>query len=652
MKYFRHILICITCLVSYEASAQISRPTEFIPQPFDIIEYDVSIDLLSAPLPKLENGLCIIKVAWNESPKGILPIHLRDLTIDSVLVNGIKSGFTRKGEIKDDTMHFAIDIPSSIQKGDTSIVRVHYQGMMGKEPPRTISWGGVYSTKRIVYAIGTGFFANYVGTTQHWIPCYDHPSDKALLKTRILVPKGLMAVSNGALQSIDTMEKGIRYTWAIDKPLSTYLMTFAVDSFQRHVIGEERNAVYAIRQDSLATAISFSQLPRMIKTLERSFGPYPFETVGYVLTPTGSMEHQTMISIDEAIVRKKDSANSTILHELAHQWFGDKVTPRDYGYHWLSESFATYSESLWAEELKGMPGYVQDVQSKITEYFGTTISREGVMPLEKYGRSAPSSNYPRTIYVKGAVVLGMLRHQLGDSIFFASLQTYLERHRFGNAITEDFQKACEDISGRDQQWFFDQWVKRKGWPRIQIDTASSLNGGIRSMRLKIMQVQAQDYGIYEQVPLQIGFRLPDNSFVYRTITFSGPETILNIDSLPEFRSMNVNQGNKFRSLVQVARVTGIESSTDFIANALYVYPNPGTSQLTIEYPVSIGESIVLTMQDLKGLTIKTWNVQASNHGNAITGQMQIDVSGVPSGTYVLSINNGKQIISTNCIITQ
>ena len=166
MKYFRHILFCITCLVSFEASAQISRPTEFIPQPFDIIEYDVSIDLLSAPLPKLENGLCIIKVAWNESPKGILPIHLRDLTIDSVSVNGTKSSFTRKGEIKDDTMHFAIDIPSSIQKGDTTIVKVHYQGMMGKESPRTISWGGVYSTKRIVYAIGTGFFANYVGTTQ------------------------------------------------------------------------------------------------------------------------------------------------------------------------------------------------------------------------------------------------------------------------------------------------------------------------------------------------------------------------------------------------------------------------------------------------------------------------------------------------------
>jgi hypothetical protein len=116
--------------------------------------------------------------------------------------------------------------------------------------------------------------------------------------------------------------------------------------------------------------------------------------------------------------------------------------------------------------------------------------------------------------------------------------------------------------------------------------------------------------------------------------------------------MNVNQGNEFRSLVQVARVTGIESSTDFIANALYVYPNPGTLQLTIEYPVSMKESSVLSMQDINGSIIKKWNIQASNHGNAMTGQMQIDVSGLPSGTYVLSMNNGKQIISTNCIITQ
>jgi len=642
----------LACLIVYKSTAQISRPTEFIPQPFDIIAYDVSIDLLSAPLPVLEHGKCLIHIVWTDTPKGVFPIHLRDLTIDSVLVDGKRTSFVQNGEIKDDTMHFAIDIPSSVKKGDSTILTVLYQGTMGKEPPRSISWGGVYSTKRILYSIGTGFFANYVGTTQHWMPCYDHPSDKALLTTRILVPKGLMAVSNGSLQSMDTMNNGIRYTWSIDKPVATYLMTFAVDSFQRHIIGEERNAVYAIKQDSIATAISFSQLPRMIKTLERSYGSYPFATVGYVLTPTGSMEHQTMISIDEAIVRKKDSTNSTILHELAHQWFGDKVTPRDYSYHWLSESFATYSESLWAEELKGMPGYVQDVQSKISEYFGTTISREGVMPLEKYGRAAPSSNYPRTIYVKGAVVLGMLRHHLGDSIFFAALKTYLERHRFGNAITEDFQKACEDISGKNLQWFFDQWVKRKGWPRIQIDTASTLNGTIRSMRLKITQVQAQEYGIYEQVPLQIGFRLPDNTFLYRTILFSGPETILNIDSLPEFRSMNVNQGNMVRSLVQVAKVTGIESSTEWTANALYVYPNPGTTQLTIEYPLHIKKAMMLSLLDINGKVIRTWNIPDSHHGNAMTGQIHIDVTGIPSGTYVFSMNDGIHTISTHCIITQ
>ncbi len=652
MHAFRYLVSFMFIAFVITANAQISRPTQYIPQPFDVLEYDVSMDLLSSPLPKLENGICRITIAWHDATQGVFPVHLRDLNIDSVTVNGEKAVFEQKGEIKDDTMHYAIAIPQSIQKGDTTLVIIYYQGMMGKEPPGSFSWGGVYSTKRILYALGTGFFANYVGTTQHWIPCYDHPSDKALLKTRILVSKGLMAISNGILQSIDTLENGMRYHWASDKPMATYLMTFAVDSFQRYRIKEDRNSVFAIKQDSLSTAISFSQLPRMIATLERLFGPYPFESVGYVLTPTGSMEHQTMISIDEAIVRKKDSANSTILHELAHQWFGDKVTPRDYGYHWLSESFATYAESLWAEELKGKSGYVQDVQSKIIEYLGTTIAREGVMPLEKYGRSAPSSNYPRTIYIKGAVVLGMLRHQLGDSIFFESLKTYLERHRYGNAITEDFQKACEDVSGKNLQWFFDQWVKRKGWPRIQIDTASSINAGIRSMRLKITQVQAQDYGIYEQVPLQIGFRLPDNSFEYRTITFSGPETVLQLDSLPEFRSMNVNQGNVFRSLLQVAKVTGIESTADFNSQALYVYPNPGSKQLTIEYPLTQFGNSILSMHDLQGREIKQWHIPQESSSNALTGLMHIDVTGIIPGSYVVSMRNGTQIFSTTCIITQ
>ncbi|MGA1307963.1 MAG: hypothetical protein ACO30M_08750, partial [Candidatus Kapaibacteriota bacterium] len=168
------------------AHAQISRPTEFVQQPFDVIEYDASLDLVSSPLPRLDNGRCLIRVNWIDEPRGIFPIHLRDLTIDSVLVNGLNSTFERKGSPIDDTMHYAVSIPKSISKGDSMLITVHYGGLMGKEPPRSgFSWGGVYSTKRILYSIGVGFFAHYVGTTQHWLPCYDHPSDKAKLTTRI-----------------------------------------------------------------------------------------------------------------------------------------------------------------------------------------------------------------------------------------------------------------------------------------------------------------------------------------------------------------------------------------------------------------------------------------------------------------------------------
>jgi len=642
-----HLLFCAIGFVH----AQISRPTEFVQQPFDILEYDASLDLISSPLPRLDNGMCLIRVYWKEEPQSIFPIHLRDLTIDTILVNGSIAQFERKGMPADDSMYYAITLPKGIKKGDSMIVMVHYSGMMGKEPPRSgFSWGGVYSTKRILYSIGVGFFANYVGTTQHWLPCYDHPSDKALLTTRIKVQKGLTVVSNGLLKKIDTLNDGLRYTWSSTIPMATYLMTFAVDTFQKHSIGTSNTAVYAIRQDSLSTAISFSQLPRMISTLEKHFGPYPFESVGYVLTPTGSMEHQTMISIDENVVRKKDSTNSTILHELSHQWFGDKVTPLNYGYSWLSESFATYCESIWAEELRGQSGYIQDIASKITEYVGSTVSREGVLPLEYFPRLSPSSNFPRTIYIKGAAVLGMLRYELGDSLFFTAMRTYLERHAYGNATTEDLKKACEDISGKKLDWFFDQWVKQKGWPRIQIDTASSFVNGNRSLKLRITQVQPADHGIYEHVPLQIGVRLLDNSYIYRTIEFSGQGTTITLDTLPEYKAINVNQGNLFRSLVQLAKVTKVEGENQFNVQSLQIYPNPGRDMITVEYPLVQG-SMSWTIMNMQGKTIRKWKEMGSMLEHARSGLMQIDVSSIPSGMYTIMMVHDNVMFRSQCTIT-
>lgn len=633
------------------AHAQISRPTEFVQQPFDVIEYDASLDLVSSPLPRLDNGRCLIRVHWIDEPRGFFPIHLRDLAIDSVLVNGVISTFERKGSPIDDTMHYAVSIPMNIRKGDSMLITVHYGGLMGKEPPRSgFSWGGVYSTKRILYSIGVGFFAHYVGTTQHWLPCYDHPSDKAKLTTRIKVQNGLTAVSNGSLKSIDTLNDGKRFVWSSTMPMATYLMTFAVDSFQKHVIGSPTNTIYAIRQDSIPTAISFSQLPRMIAAMEKRFGPYPFESVGYVLTPTGSMEHQTMISIDENIVRKRDSTNSTILHELSHQWFGDKVTPLNYGYSWLSESFATYCESLWAEELRGQTGYIQDIASKISEYFGTAVPREGVLPLEFFPRLSPSSNFPRTIYVKGAAVLGMLRHQLGDSVFFTAMRTYLERHRYGNATTEDLKQACEDASGKNLGWFFEQWVKRKGWPRIQLDTVSSIVNGIRTLRVNITQVQPADHGIFEKVPVQIGFRLPDNSFIYRTIEFSGQVSTITIDSLPEYRSINVNLGTQFRSLLQLTRVTHIESDDQFNTQSLHVYPNPGKDVITVEYPATQG-MIAWSITDIQGKVIRSWKEMSNMQGHARSGLMQMDVSSIPSGMYTIFMRHDNITFSSQCTIS-
>ena len=628
---------------------QVSSPVLFKQQPFDVLSYDVALEFPSPPKAIVSNAVCTISFTWLEDPKGLsFPFHLRDLIVDSVFYNNIMSVAEEQSTSATDTFHYAVPAPLNAKKGDTVSVKVFYHGNMGNEPAKPMSWGGVYGTKRILYALGVGFYANYVSTTQHWLACYDHPSDKALFKGTFTVPKGVFVCSNGTLKKIDTLPTSLRYTWQTEIPTATYLLTFAVDTFKTYTFGNPNNVVYAIAQDSIATSISFKLLPKMIATLEQYYGAYPFEKVGYVLTPTGSMEHQTMISIDEAVVRKKDTMNSVALHELAHQWFGDLVSPQDFRYAWLTESFATFSESLWAGANKPS-GYITDQQSKLTQYFNSVVGSEGVLCLENFSRTVPSSNYPRTIYIKGAIVLGMLRHQLGDSIFFASLKKYLNDHKYGVATTEDFINSVESLSGKNMQWFFDQWVKRKGWPRLQIDTNGSLNSLGKKLSLHIKQVQPKDYGTFIDIPLEIGFRLPDNSMFYRTISIANTDTIIHIDSLPDYKSITLNQGPSLRSLLQIASVTGIESSPTFSSDSLHIYPNPGQDIITIEHPFVKNEVLRISIYDIKGNVVKTWKEQ-NQTTSSMTALLDIDSSELISGTYTIIVQTDKKSISQQCII--
>ncbi len=577
------------------ASAQpappISSPVNYQPQAFDVLHYDAWVDLTDAPA-KTMRGVCEITLRWTQPPAGgPFYLHLRDLHIDSIFYDGTPTTAAVVDSVKDATYHYDVAVPSGAKQGDTARIRVVYGGKMTIEYGGG-TWGGVSSNNGTLFALGVGFANNYVSATQHWLPCYDHPSDKATFRGRFMVRQGKFVASNGLLVGVTARDSNDIFEWRTEIPTATYLLTFAADAYVPVTISAAPlpMVVYSRAGDSLATATSFRLLPNMVSAFARRYGPYPFEKVGYVNTPIGAMEHQTMISYPTGLSQSRDTVNSTGAHELAHQWFGDLVSPLDFRHAWLTESFATFNESVWAEELGGYAAYLNSQESKANNYINTISRRERVFPLYDFPRASPSSNYPETIYQKGAVVVGMLRFELGDSLFYQGLRDYLTAHAYGTATTADMQAALEARAGRSLKTFFDQWVYGKGWPKLSARcTPTPIADGLSRVTIEMTQTQPDSFGVYTNVPVEFGFlSKATKTFTYRMVRLNEKSQTAVLDSIPDYTTVSINRGPSLRALVQASLVTsGVNTTNGAAADSgsveFRVRPNPlsGTGAFTV-----------------------------------------------------------------------
>lgn len=595
----------------------LSGPLDHPEQPFDVLHYDVTLDLTAAPSKELKFGKAIITLRWLETPEGLpFVFHLRDLTIDSARFNGRPRSVATVG-VPEDAAYRHLMVPTEeTRAGDTSTITIFYHGTMTDEfGPRT--WGGVSSGNGVLYAMGVGFANNYVSTTQHWLPCYDHPSDKATFTGRFLVPDGMTAASNGLLEDRIESGEGSLFVWNHRYPAATYLLTFAVAPYEELNVGTEElpMLLYAVPADTAQTRKSFAKLPDMVNGFARRFGPYPFEKVGYCNTPQGAMEHQTMVSYPTSLARSGDSINSVGAHELAHQWFGDLVSPVDFRHAWLNESFATFCEAIWFEELAGFPAYISLLDRKRVSYFGLANS-EGVLPLYDFPREAPSSNYPATIYEKGAVVVGMLRYDLGDSLFFAAMRTYLNRYAYATASTDDLQNVLEEVSGKDLDIFFEEWVRGIGWPQLSIDVAAGV--GRTGATIRIRQMQPAEYGIFRDVPLEIGLVTQQGTVEYRVIRLDQADQTFELDLDVPVVDATVNEGPSFRALVAVVnlRTSGVRTITREKGSPTFtVNPNmiaDGTLRIDRSGDAAAGPTIV-NLYDSSGRRIAQQKIESFPH---------------------------------------
>lgn len=620
-----------------EARASISvpdpGPLDHPRQPFDVLHYDVEMDLTAAPKPAT-TARCDIRLRWTGDPAEGFVLNLRDLTIDSILYNGAATTATPVGTPDSANFHYRVAIPASVAAGDSGTIHVAYHGTMTAEKGTGFIWGGVRAMSSLLFAMGVGFSNNYVSATQHWLPCYDHPSDKATFHGRFIVKKGIVVASNGILTQGHLNDSLDVFDWRHDFPSATYLMTFAAGRYVPLEVGSTPvpMVVYSLPADTASTRKSFKLLDRMVSTFGSRFVPYPFEKVGYVNTPIGSMEHQTMISFDASISRRGDTTNSTGAHELAHQWFGDMVSPYDFRDAWLNEGFATFCESLWAEELRGRDGYLGAQEVNVNDYISSTAPSEGTFPLYDFPRGGPSSNYPRTIYNKGAAVLGMLRYEIGDSNFFPGVADYLRASAYGNVTTDSLRLALERRAGRPLDWFFDQWVRRGGWPVLQVTMNRTDNGdGTDRVELRLTQSGTEPETYFQQLPVEIGF-VTAATPVYRMVRMSQREQTVVFDAIPHFTTITVNRGPSVRALVKVLALAGVNASAlpDSGDVAFLVRPNPvsGSGALSVQ---------VTGTSDCSDIEYQLYDTQGRRQliGHNSSCEFVIPTAGLASGAYVL-----------------
>ncbi len=330
--------------------------------------------------------------------------------------------------------------------------------------------------------------------SKNWFPCIDHPQVKFTSDISVSVPPDMHAISNGRLVKVEKKGKKQVFHWSGSNPHPAYLVSVVIGSYSQTSEGVLQFYVPHDRKQDAAR--SFEHTSEMLKFFEDYLGTkYPFEKYSQVAVQDfvyGGMENSscTTLTLDTLHDKKAHldfTSDYLVSHELAHQWFGNLVTCRDWQHIWLNEGFATYCEALYWEASRGKDEFEYYVMLNADDYLeeaGTRYTRPIVTKIYKH----PDDLFDRHTYEKGGCVLHMLRHRVGDQDFRRSLKTYLQRFSNGTAETDDLRRVFELETGKSLQQFFDQWVFREGHPILKVEF--SLDSSLA--KIKVEQAQTSE----------------------------------------------------------------------------------------------------------------------------------------------------------------
>ena len=349
---------------------------------------------------------------------------------------------------------------------------------------------------------------------RYWLPLYDYPSMKCTSELIVYVPKDFVVFSNGRLVGKREEEKWGVWHWIMDKPHSPYLIALVAGYFD---VREEEvdgiRLVYAVPKGREADIDrTFSRTPDIIKFLSDYLGmPYPWGEYKQICVSEfifGGMENTSITILTENTLHDEKAhmdyeSEPLVAHEAAHQWFGDLVTTKDWANIWLNESFATYLEALYTRHWKGMDEFIYKMIKNMDTYlreYKTRYSRPIVTRVYKYS----SEVFDAHSYPKGALVLHTLSSVVGEDTFRKILRRFLEKFKYGCADTEDFRKVVEEITGKDFEWFFDQYVYNAGHPELTVEY--SYDPEAKMLRITMRQTQKEDCWDVYRLPIEIRYK--------------------------------------------------------------------------------------------------------------------------------------------------
>lgn len=413
-----------------------------------------------------------------------LTLDAVDFAIQKVEVDSGK-GFAKADFDYDDRV-LRVSMSTRFQKGR---VRVHYEA----EPTRGLYF--LAPDDKVPDRPQQVWSQCQDEDARHWFPCHDKPHVKVPAQFRYTVPKGMQVLANGdpiasrakattGKQQKKSKDAWVSYRFRIDQPLPSYLVTLVVGQFD---VVKDRDAVlpsgrtvpveYWVpkgkKQDGLR---GFAGTPRKIEKFSELLGvEYPFSRYTQIVVNDfvfGGMENTTAttmyehVLIDERASIDIDS-HDLVAHELAHQWFGDWLTCRDWPQAWLNEGFATFFEHIDREDRKGEDEYLHGIERDVSSYLNEANSRyQRAIVCREYDE--PIDLFDRHLYEKGALVLHLLRRELGEETFWAALSDYVVAHGQSNVETNDLKRAMELKSGRSLDRFFEQWLHRAGHPKVHV----------------------------------------------------------------------------------------------------------------------------------------------------------------------------------------